>query len=241
MDKALVLLPLKSKWKKLMQVFALVIGLYVCLHVSMKTAQTFLYIKSALTPLCDVPDHGSGHQSHLTCPLIFDSTHQNKPIILTFATVGWYDLVENWACSLKKTNVSGIAVVVSLDRILCEKLRNTIEGVICFEPFRHQMYLNTHEPLKSAKSWGSSIYRKIIKFRTQVIYSMLRCYRFVLLSDVDVVFLRDRLPHSQQLGMDTGTSGQFDLIFQRDFMDLTILDYFENWTIRGKWYVCAGQ
>ena len=41
MDKALVLLPLKSKWKKLMQVLALVVGLYVCLNVSVKTGQPF--------------------------------------------------------------------------------------------------------------------------------------------------------------------------------------------------------
>ena len=206
-----------------------------------KTVTTFFYIREALTPLCNVPD-GNGIESSLSCPLTLDhSMPAEKTIIMTFATVGWYDLVENWVCSLRKTNVSGIAVVVSLDRILCGKMRNATGEVICFEPFRHQMYLNTHEPLNSALKWGSSNYKRIIKFRTQVIYSMLKCNRTVLLSDVDIIFLRDPLSYLQRLRFGSVGSGQFDLIFQRDFMDLKFLDYFENWTIRGKWYVCAGQ
>ena len=223
----------------------LLVLVMVCVYVGQRAVRSGVHYGQALFPLCDLTGDESSTAS-LRCPLHQDTIQREGPIIVTFATVGWHALVENWLCSVSKVKLTGTILVVALDLELCPRIRNSplARGATCFEPFRDSMYADTHSRLWSG-SWGTPSYQLIIKFRTQVTLSLLLCQRQVLLADVDVTFLRDPLAHLKELQKGPQRQaqipeGEFDMIFQRESMDVHWVNYFENWSYWGKWYACAG-
>ena len=217
----------------------------VCVYVGQRAVRSGVHFGRALFPLCDLIGNDSSTAS-LRCPLHQDTIHREGPIIVTFATVGWHALVENWLCSVNKVKLTGTILIVALDLELCPRIRSSplARGATCFEPFRDSMYADTHHRLWSG-SWASPSYQLIIKFRTQVTLSLLLCQKHVLLADADVTFLRDPLPHLKELQKGPQRQAQipqekFDMIFQRESSDIRLVNYFENWSFGGKWYACAG-
>ncbi|CAD5121116.1 unnamed protein product [Dimorphilus gyrociliatus] len=196
----------------------------------------------------------------IMCP--FDNPGElttNDTIILTYANSGWSQQVTNWICNAKKANISKL-LVIAVNNDLCDKIGN-IPGVKCWTPSLSPTFRSLREKALSDKvkennvqnsfnassnaEWGTENYGLLLKYRTLIIYSILKCGYPILLSDTDVIFLKSPLNYLQQLTHDNTSKAdalnpRYEMIFQKD---ATGWRRFDSWGLKGwfgNWYACAG-
>ena len=141
----------------------------------------------------------------------------NGITIVTFVNPDWMPLLQNWLCSLRKQGLGGGVLVVAFGSSVCQNL----VGVACH-------HVNETYP---ASSYGQAGYREMLKHRTRIILKLLGCGYTLLLSDVDVVFLKNPLPTLFK------ESKEKDIIFQGDSIDHNLVDSLLPYTIS---YACVG-
>lgn len=142
--------------------------------------------------------------------------------IVTFASSGWTDLLNNWLCSLRKVGLGEAAYVVSFGVDLCLSLDSR---VAC----------KSVEKTPHAASYGQEAYQKMLEIRAREILRLLGCGSTILVTDADVVFLKNPLPTLQALGKNK------DMLFQGDSVDHQVADslipYVANYACLGFMYL----
>ena len=120
----------------------------------------------------------------------------NGVTVVTFASSGWTDLLNNWLCSLREVGLEKAVYVVAFGSDACTSLAPA--GIAC----------KNAEQTPSAANYGQEGYQKMLEIRTREILRLLGCGRTILVTDADVVFLKDPLPTLQAL-----SEGK-DMLFQ---------------------------
>lgn len=146
----------------------------------------------------------------------------NGVTIVTFASSGWTDLLNNWLCSLRKVGLEKAVYVVAFGVDICTSLD---PGIVC----------TNAEQAPNAASYGQEGYQKMLEIRTREILRLLSCGSTILVTDADVVFLKDPLPTLQAL------SENKDMLFQGDSVDHHLADslipYVANYACLGFMYL----
>ena len=137
--------------------------------------------------------------------------------IVTFVNPDWMPLVRNWLCSLKGVGLSERVLVVAFGSSVCRE----ISPVACYD-------VNATYP---SSSYGQDGYRKMLLHRTEIVLNLLKCGHTLLLSDVDVVFLRNPLP------LLSAVANGKDIVFQGDSIDHKVVDRLLPYTVS---YACMG-
>lgn len=188
----------------------------------------------------------------IMCPFDKPSLYAtNDTIILTYANSGWSSQVTNWICNAKKANLTNL-LVVAVNEDLCKRL-GPIKGVKCWTPSLSPVFQHLREKTMQQSrfdsgrqaEWGTQKYGLLLKYRTLVIYSLLKCGHPILLSDTDVIFLKSPLNYLAKLAY--GNSSNIDILNPKNEMifqkDATGWRRFDSWGLKGwfgNWYACAG-
>ena len=147
----------------------------------------------------------------------------NGVTIVTFASSGWTDLLNNWLCSLRKVGLEKAVYIVAFGSDACSSLAPT--GIAC----------KNAEQTPSAANYGQEGYQKMLEIRTREILRLLGCGTTILVTDADVVFLKDPLPTLRAL-----SEGK-DMLFQGDSVDHQVADsvipYVANYACLGFMYL----
>ena len=143
--------------------------------------------------------------------------------IVTFASSGWSNLLNNWLCSLKRVGLDEAVYIIAFGDGVCPSLSSS--KVAC----------KSVENAPPAARYGEQGYQKILQIRTREILHLLDCGHTILVTDADVVFLKDPLPKLSLL------SENKDMLFQGDSVDHEVADslipYVANYACLGFMYL----
>lgn len=138
--------------------------------------------------------------------------------IVTFASSGWSNLLNNWICSLKKVGLDEAVYIIAFGEDVCRSLG---PKVAC----------TSVEDTPPAARYGEKGYQKMLEIRTREILHLLNCGHTILVTDADVVFLKDPLPRLSLLGK------YKDILFQGDSVDHEFADSLIPYVVN---YACLG-
>lgn len=127
-------------------------------------------------------------------------------IIVTFVNIEWIRLAQNWVCSATSLGLKNSLYLIALGPDVCTHFPN----ILCYQ----------HPTLSLPGAlYAQPAYQKFMIERTKLILSLLPCTTSnILLSDSDVVFIRNPIP---TLNDELLTH---DIVFQEDSTGLHLLD-----------------
>ena len=206
---------LTMRWRKLVIAAIVLVLLLSCLWQSTEFRAALYAVKGF--SFCSV--HMNNVVSRHECGAFDPPLPNTSQIIITFVNADWILLAQNWVCSARSVGLHDSLYIIALAPDVCSHFPTTR----CFQ----------HPSLSLPGAlYAQPGYQKFMIERTKLILSILPCTTSrILLSDSDVVFLRDPIP---LLNNELLTH---DIVFQEDSTGLHMLDNFATYVYSA---ICGG-
>lgn len=117
--------------------------------------------------------------------------HTNQSVIVATVDAGYIDFALNWACSLRRLRIDNF-LFHAVDDTIFRTLQDLGLPVVKYVSQLSQNY--SAGASRDSVVYGSVSYQSIMNTRTEIVTKILQKGYHVLLSDVDIVFLRDPFP-----------------------------------------------
>lgn len=208
------------RWKKLFAISVALTSVFVIMILLWRSSEVRAVFRSAKGfSSCAVQHLNQLDSSLMPCEEFNPPLPNTSQIIVTFINREWISLAQNWICSVSRLGLQSSIYLIAVGPNVCNNFLNT------------SCYQHPTLSLPGAR-YAQPAYQKFMIERTKLVLSLMQCTRSkILLSDSDVVFLRDPLPILNNELLD------HDIVFQEDSTGVHLLDTVLTYAYSG---ICGG-